>query len=228
MVTFSYFLQDFQFQRYKKIYFQRIKPPCLSLKFLDNPNGELISCFSPSLIISSLKKQDKIVHPYLRGLARTHFYFSQLIMIYHLFYKIDLNVPAILVQLYLWRCGVVVIITAKLHSTKPGIRLSRGSNPVLSMSEIRDGENLIMTLAENKAKYFSSVNHQWRILKFFGHTVFSMLRIGQISDTQNSPMAVADGPKIFDVQCIWGRIIVSLKKIFVFKYSQTISHLDLR
>ena len=90
-------------------------------------------------------------------------------MIYHLFYKIDLNVPAILVQLYLWRCGVVVIITARLHSTKPGIRLSRGSNPVLSMSEIRDGENLIMTPAENKAKYFSLVNHQCHILTFFGH-----------------------------------------------------------
>ena len=41
-------------------------------------------------------------------------------------------------------------------------------------------------------------------------------------------MVVADGPKIFDVQCIWGRIIVSLEKIFVFKYSQTIPHLDFR
>ena len=30
-------------------------------------------------------------------------------------------------------------------------------------------------------------------------------------------MVVADGPKKFDVQCIWGRV-VSLEKIFVFKY----------
>ena len=74
-----------------------------------------------------------------------------MIVIYNLLYKIDLNVPAILAQLYLWCCGVVVI-TAKLHSTKPGIRLSRGSNPILSMSEIRDGENLIMIPAGNKAK----------------------------------------------------------------------------
>ena len=35
-------------------------------------------------------------------------------------------------------------------------------------------------------------------------------------------MVVAEGPKIFDVHCIWGKIFVSLEKIFVFKYSQTI------
>ena len=28
--------------------------------------------------------------------------------------------------------------------------------------------------------------------------------------------------KTFDVQCIWGRILESLEKIFVFKYSKTI------
>ena len=31
-------------------------------------------------------------------------------------------------------------------------------------------------------------------------------------------MVVAEGPKIFDAQCIWGRISVSLEKIFVFNY----------
>ena len=31
-------------------------------------------------------------------------------------------------------------------------------------------------------------------------------------------MTVAERPKIFDVQCIWLRIFVSLEKIFVFKY----------
>ena len=31
-------------------------------------------------------------------------------------------------------------------------------------------------------------------------------------------MVVAECPKIFDFQCIWGRIFVSLENIFVFKY----------
>ena len=35
-------------------------------------------------------------------------------------------------------------------------------------------------------------------------------------------MDVAEEAKTFDVQCIWGRIFVSLEKIFVFKYLQTI------
>ena len=39
------------------------------------------------------------------------------------------------------------------------------------------------------------------------------------------PMVDVEWLKIFDVQCIWGKIIVSLEKIFVFKYSYTIFHL---
>ena len=39
-------------------------------------------------------------------------------------------------------------------------------------------------------------------------------------------MAVADGISIFDVQCTWGRITVSLEKIFVSKYLYTMFHLD--
>ena len=38
-------------------------------------------------------------------------------------------------------------------------------------------------------------------------------------------MVVAECPNIFDVQCIWGKIFVSLEKIFGFKYSWTIFHL---
>ena len=38
--------------------------------------------------------------------------------------------------------GVVVIITAQLHSTKPELRFCAGSNPVHGLSEIRDGEGL--------------------------------------------------------------------------------------
>ena len=39
--------------------------------------------------------------------------------------------------------GVVVIITAQLHSTKPELRFCAGSNPVHGLSEIRDGEDLL-------------------------------------------------------------------------------------
>ena len=38
--------------------------------------------------------------------------------------------------------GVVVITTAQLHSTKPGLRFCAGSNPARGVSEIRDGEDL--------------------------------------------------------------------------------------
>ena len=38
-----------------------------------------------------------------------------------------------------------------------------------------------------------------------------------VSDTPNPPMTVTEGPKIFDVQCIWGRIFMCLEKICVFK-----------
>ena len=39
-------------------------------------------------------------------------------------------------------CGVVVITTAQLHSSKPEISFCTGSKPVCSMSEIGDGEDL--------------------------------------------------------------------------------------
>ena len=41
-----------------------------------------------------------------------------------------------------WRCGVVVITTAQLHSSKPELRLCAGSNPARGVSETRDGEDL--------------------------------------------------------------------------------------
>ena len=44
--------------------------------------------------------------------------------------------------MHLWRRGVVVITTAKLHSSKPELRLCAGSNPVRGVSEIHDGEDL--------------------------------------------------------------------------------------
>ena len=42
----------------------------------------------------------------------------------------------------LWRRGVVVITTARLHSTKPELRFCTGSIPARSVSEISDGEDL--------------------------------------------------------------------------------------
>ena len=41
-----------------------------------------------------------------------------------------------------WRRGVVVITTAQVPSTKPELGFCAGSNPVLGVLEIRDGENL--------------------------------------------------------------------------------------
>ena len=41
-----------------------------------------------------------------------------------------------------WRCGVVDIATAQLHSTKPELKFCAGSNPAHGVSEIRDGEDL--------------------------------------------------------------------------------------
>ena len=66
----------------------------------------------------------------------------------------------------------------------------------------------------------SSVNFTMLLLcrfsqTFFGRTVFLKLSIGQFSDTQNPPVIVAECPKIFDVQCLWGRIS-SLLKRFLF------------
>ena len=49
--------------------------------------------------------------------------------------------------------------------------------------------------------------------------VFLKLRIGYFSDTPKPPIIVAECPKIFDVQCISERILESLEKIFVLKYS---------
>ena len=46
------------------------------------------------------------------------------------------------IYIYLWRRGAVVITTAQLHSTKPGLKFCAGSNPACGVSEIRDGEDL--------------------------------------------------------------------------------------
>ena len=48
----------------------------------------------------------------------------------------------LLVIYYVWRCGVVVIATAQLHSTNPEGRFCAGSNTARGVSEIRVGEDL--------------------------------------------------------------------------------------
>ena len=46
------------------------------------------------------------------------------------------------ITIFPWRHGVLAITAAQLHSTKPELRFCAGSNPALSVSEIRDGEDL--------------------------------------------------------------------------------------
>ena len=36
---------------------------------------------------------------------------------------------------------------------------------------------------------------------------------------RKNPMIVTEHAKMFDVHCIWGKILVSLEKIFVVKFS---------
>ena len=42
----------------------------------------------------------------------------------------------------MWRCGVVVITTEQIHSTKPELRFCTGSNHARGVLEIRDGKDL--------------------------------------------------------------------------------------
>ena len=47
-----------------------------------------------------------------------------------------------LVYVVMWWRGVVVITTAQLHPTQPELRFCADSNPVCSLSEIHNGEDL--------------------------------------------------------------------------------------
>ena len=62
---------------------------------------------------------------------------------------------------------LVVITTAQLHSTKPELRFCAGSKPARGVSEIRDGEDLTMVPAGNKAKCLSLVNHTTKTIHQF-------------------------------------------------------------
>ena len=69
----------------------------------------------------------------------------------------------------LWHCGVVVITTAQLHSTKPELRFCTDSNPACGVSEIWDGKNLWQCLAGNKAKCPLSVNYTTKTIHYHIH-----------------------------------------------------------
>ena len=60
------------------------------------------------------------------------------------FFHLVFTKSATVTQLHVapWYCGVVLITTAQLHSTKPELRFFVGSNPARNISEIRDGEDL--------------------------------------------------------------------------------------
>ena len=51
---------------------------------------------------------------------------------------------------------------------------------------------------------------------FWGYRFLGSQGLDSLVIPKNHPMVVAEGPKIHDVQCIWGRIFVSLEKISVF------------
>ena len=56
------------------------------------------------------------------------------------------------------------------------------------------------------------VTKQCRIQTFSGHTVILKLRIGQFGDTQKHPVVAAEGPKIFNFQCVLEGYFCLLKK----------------
>ena len=77
-------------------------------------------------------KADKKLKALLRGLNISYFPFRVWSTLSNL---VDISGV-------MWCCGVMVITTAQLHSTKPKLRLCAGSNPARGVSEIRDGEDL--------------------------------------------------------------------------------------
>ena len=79
---------------------------------------------------------------------------TNLIMLFVWYSLILFNKPSVIFGIF---CGVVVITTAQLHSTKPELRFCTGSNPVYSVSEICNGEDLWKwSLLETRLKAFHS------------------------------------------------------------------------
>ena len=65
--------------------------------------------------------------------------------------------------------GVVVMTTAKLHSSKPELRFCAGSNPARDVSEIRDGEDLWQWSQLEIRLCLSSVNHTTKTIHHHHH-----------------------------------------------------------
>ena len=64
---------------------------------------------------------------------------TNLIMLFVSYSLILFNKPSVIFGIF---CGVVVITTAQLHSTKPELRFCTGSNSARGVSEICNGEDL--------------------------------------------------------------------------------------
>ena len=62
-----------------------------------------------------------------------------------------------------WRCGVVVITTAQLHSAKPELKLCAGSNLLAAC------RGFAMVPTGNNAKCLSSVNHTTKAIHHHHH-----------------------------------------------------------
>ena len=60
---------------------------------------------------------------------------------------------------------------------------------------------------------------------FWSYGLDSLVIPPPLPSAPPSSLIVAECPKMFDVQSIWGRTFESTEKIFVFKYSQAIFHL---
>ena len=70
----------------------------------------------------------------------------------------------------LWRCGVVVIITAQLRSIKSELWFCAGSNPARGVSEICNSENLWQwSRLKIRRKRLSSVNHSAKAIHHHHH-----------------------------------------------------------
>ena len=98
-----------------------------------------------------------------------------------------------------WRCVVVVITTAKFHSTKPEIRFCADLNPARDVSEIHDGEDYL-TIVPVKVVY------KRRVLKHFAEEKVGSIQLASIRTFWNIKTL------LFKI-CMW--IISIIQRIFL-------------
>ena len=98
-----------------------------------------------------------------------------------------------------WRCVVVVITTAQLHSTKPELRFCAVLNPTRDVSEIRNGEDYL-TIVPVKVAY------KRRVLKHFAEEKVCSVQLASIGTFRNIKTL------LFQI-CMW--IISIIQRIFL-------------